>query len=200
LVRKERHSEEKRDFSHRGDGPLRVALVACAGKTVGTASPPIAAATQTPPPVQSPTIIIPSPEPINTLVSGATGTPTPSPTAITVAPKSNPKVFAAFREAPVDSSPAIYHKPVAPDLVNVVIPFALSAEQRARLARDGVVVMPNCPPTIISRTRQDANSSLPTSSDSQGFPDRDTCCQNSNSSGWSLGDGFVRRSEEQSDF
>jgi hypothetical protein len=121
---------------------LAVALIACAGKTAGTASPPIATASETPPPVQSPTIIIPTPEPTNTQIPTAATTPQRSPTPITVAPESDKLVFAAFREAPVEALPAIYHEPIAPDLDNVVVPFALSAEQRVRLARDGVVVNP----------------------------------------------------------
>jgi hypothetical protein len=51
-------------------------------------------------------------------------------------------VFARFEEAPVDTSVPVPQEPIAPDLSNVRIPFALSAAQLDRLARDGFVVSP----------------------------------------------------------
>jgi hypothetical protein len=121
---------------------LVVALGACTGKTAGTAIPPAATAPATPPPVESPTIVIPTAEPTDTQPPAAAETPVAPPTPIVVAPQDDRLVFASFREAPVEGVPAIYHEPIAPDLGNVVVPFALSAEQRARLAQDGVVVSP----------------------------------------------------------
>jgi hypothetical protein len=118
---------------------LAVALGACTGKTT---VPPTATAPLTPPPVQSPTIVIPTAEPADTSAPAATETPAAPPTPLAEAPQDGRLVFAAFREAPVEAVPAIFHEPIAPDLGNVVVPFALSAEQRARLARDGVVVSP----------------------------------------------------------
>jgi hypothetical protein len=121
---------------------LAVALGACTGKTAGTTVPPTATAPATPPPVQSPTIIIPTAEPADTSAPAATETPAAPPTPVAAEPKDDRLVFAAFREAPVEAMPAIFHEPIAPDLGNVVVPFALSADQRARLAQDGVVVSP----------------------------------------------------------
>ncbi len=117
---------------------LGLALGACAGKTP---PPPTETAPPTPPPVESPTIVIPAAEPTDTAPAAAE-TPAAPPTPIVVAPTDGRLVFAAYREAAVEAVPAMFHEPIAPDLGNVVVPFALSAEQRARLARDGVVVSP----------------------------------------------------------
>ncbi len=51
-------------------------------------------------------------------------------------------VFARYREPPVETVLTLDSEPVAPDLGNVTIPFALSPTQLERLARDGVVVTP----------------------------------------------------------
>ena len=51
-------------------------------------------------------------------------------------------VFATFQEPAVLAVPTVRQEPIAPDLSNVHVAFALSGEQRARLARDGFVVSP----------------------------------------------------------
>jgi hypothetical protein len=129
-------------------GMMVVSLVACSGATPTTASP---APTEAPPPVESPTIIIPTPEPTATAEPAPTEAPpatvtvqpvgpAETPTTVPAAPRPDELVFATFREAPVDVQPVLAHEPIAPDLRNVVVPFVLSADQRERLAQDGVVV------------------------------------------------------------
>jgi hypothetical protein len=74
--------------------------------------------------------------------------PSPTPAAVAttaVAPieQEAPSVrFATFQERPVQAQPAMQHEPIAPDLSNVTVPFALSSAQRQRLAADGFVVSP----------------------------------------------------------
>jgi len=89
--------------------------------------------TATPIPVSAPTETpsIPSP-------------PTEPPTALPTpaALVSAKPVFAPFEEPVVEAVPAIYHEPIAPDLSNVLVSFALSEAQQERLARDGFVVSP----------------------------------------------------------
>jgi len=118
---------------------LAAVLVACGSGVTAVPSAP----TDAPVPVQSPTIIIPTPEPTATAEPVARATPTElAPTPVPAGPMPDELVFAAFREAPVNVEPVLFHEPIAPDLSNVVVPFALSAAQRERLAQDGVVVSP----------------------------------------------------------
>ncbi len=51
-------------------------------------------------------------------------------------------VFAPFEEPAVEVEPAVHHEPIAPDLSNMRVSFALSEAQRKRLAQDGFVVSP----------------------------------------------------------
>lgn len=100
-------------------------------------------ATETVPPVQSPTIPIPQTGAAPTAVQ-TTLTPPPPPTssAPAEAAGSARPVFAVFEEPEVEAVAAVYHDPIAPDLGNVVVPFVLSEAQLAQLAEDGFVVSP----------------------------------------------------------
>jgi hypothetical protein len=71
-----------------------------------------------------------------TIVPVLTKVPTPAALA------SIELVFATFEEPPVAVVPAVHHEPIAADLSNVRVAFALSADQRQRLAQDGFVVSP----------------------------------------------------------
>jgi hypothetical protein len=51
-------------------------------------------------------------------------------------------LFAKYDPAQVNTTPAMYHEPIAPDMSNVLVPFALSPDQLARLGQNGVVVSP----------------------------------------------------------
>lgn len=66
--------------------------------------------------------------------------PTEAPTSAALA--SLDLVFARFEEPAVQVVPAVDHEPIAPDLSNVRVTFALSAAQRKRLAQNGFVVSP----------------------------------------------------------
>ena len=99
--------------------------------SVATAVPPTAAA----PPVATPTILIP--EVTQTVPPAPAATAEPVNVALSEMPK-----FAAYRKTAVDVIPAMVHEPIAPDLSNVVVPFALAPAQLARLGQDGVVVSP----------------------------------------------------------
>jgi hypothetical protein len=77
---------------------------------------------------------------------------------VVVPPRS---VFAAFKETAVDITPAIFHDAIAPDLGNVVVPFVLSEEQRARLAQDGVVVSPGVEKEFFTVYEQARYNNLP---------------------------------------
>ncbi|HQJ12339.1 MAG TPA: DUF3160 domain-containing protein, partial [Anaerolineae bacterium] len=59
-----------------------------------------------------------------------------------VVPPRAKSLFAPYAPQPVSSSPSLVQPAIAPDLSNVYVPTVLSAEQRARLARDGVVGSP----------------------------------------------------------
>lgn len=74
------------------------------------------------------------------LTGFAAAPPAVSPLALATA--SPTPTFAPFEKPPVEQAAAIYHEPVDPDLDNVLVPSVLSAEQVARLARDGVVASP----------------------------------------------------------
>jgi len=92
------------------------------------------------PPVASPTIVIPE---VTKTVAPPTVTPAdiiPEPTSQVVA-VSMPQ-FAPFNPAPVDVVPAMFHEPIAPDMSNVLVPFALSPDQLTRLGQNGIVVSP----------------------------------------------------------
>jgi len=97
--------------------------------------------TTTPVPVSAPTETPSTPStPLRASPSPPAETPAalPTPAALT----SVKPVFAPFEEPAVEAVPAIHHEPIAPDLSNVRISFALSEAQRERLARDGFVVSP----------------------------------------------------------
>ncbi len=51
-------------------------------------------------------------------------------------------LFAPYNPQPVAITPALFQPAIAQDLSNVHVPMVLSAEQRSRLARDGVVASP----------------------------------------------------------
>jgi hypothetical protein len=137
-------------------------LVACGGAATPTAA--VEVPTEAPPPVASPTIVIPTPEPTASAEPAPTEAPPATATAEPAGPVATPAqrpdelVFATYREAPVDVEPVLAYEPIAPDLGNVVVPFVLSAEQRARLAEDGVVVSPGVEKeffTVYERARYD---------------------------------------------
>ncbi|MEJ2748269.1 MAG: DUF3160 domain-containing protein, partial [Anaerolineae bacterium] len=119
---------------------------------IDTAVPPTTVPTATPP-VATPTIVIPTPEPEPTL--------TPEPVKVPDVTVSEKPAFAVFRETAVDSVPAIYHDPIAPDLSNVVVPFVLSEGQRARLAQDGLVVGPGVEKEFFTVYEQMRYANLP---------------------------------------
>jgi hypothetical protein len=102
-------------------------LGACGPVTPPSAPEP----TATPAPISVPTetLTIPSPP-------AETPTALPAPAAMASAKP----VFAPFEEPAVEVLPAIHHEPIAPDLSNVRVSFALSEAQQERLARDGFVV------------------------------------------------------------
>jgi hypothetical protein len=109
------------------DTPTAAPSVEPAATTAVAEAPP----TTTVPPVQTPTIALPP-----TPAAPAETTPLPPP------PEAGKAVFARFEESPVEVVPAVYHEPIAPDLSNVTIPFALSEGQLAMLAGNGFVVSP----------------------------------------------------------
>ncbi len=129
-----------------------------AGPSAATAVPIAATATSIPPtatpPVATPTIVIPTPEPEPTL--------TPEPIVVPEVTVSEKPVFAVFKETAVDTIPAIFHDPIAPDLSNVVVPFILSEGQRARLAQDGLVVSPGVEKEFFTVYEEARYANLPT--------------------------------------
>ncbi len=66
---------------------------------------------------------------------------TPPPDIPAVQPRAK-SVFAPYQPQPVNVTPALDQPAIAPDLSNVYIAMPLSADQLARLARDGVVASP----------------------------------------------------------
>lgn len=108
------------------------------------AVPTQAPALATIPPVMTPTIVIPevtqTEPPVETATAVPTEAPSPQPVG-EIIPREMPR-FAEFKETAVDTTPALFHDPIAPDLNNVVVPFALSPDQLERLAASGVVVSP----------------------------------------------------------
>ncbi len=107
---------------------LFLLLVAC---RVPPQTPPPESAT---PPPLTPTIVIPTVPVAEATVEAVT---TPVPVMLPDAPR-----FAAYQKPAVAGSAAIFHEPIAADLSNVVVPYVLSQEQRARLAQEGLVVSP----------------------------------------------------------
>ncbi len=105
------------------------------------------APTSTPPPVDTP-VVTATAEP--TAPSAPTTTVVPPPTTVAPPtavptnppPERVPVAFATFQEHPIAVVPAAEHEPIAPDLGNVTVPFALSSAQRERLAENGFVVSP----------------------------------------------------------
>jgi hypothetical protein len=97
--------------------------------------------TSTPAPVSAPTETpsVPS-TPLRASPPPPAETPTALPTPAALV--SAKPVFAPFEEPPVEAVPAVHHEPIAADLSNVRVAFALSEAQRERLARDGFVVSP----------------------------------------------------------
>lgn len=142
---------------------LLLTLVACnsgqeAGTPMATAVPEQVEQTDTAvptatPPVATPTIVIPTPEPEPTLTS--------EPVVVPDVTTSEKPAFAEFKETAVDANPAIYHDPIAPDLGNVVVPFVLSEGQRARLAQDGLVVSPGVEKEFFTVYEQARYNNLP---------------------------------------
>ncbi|MCD6284297.1 MAG: DUF3160 domain-containing protein [Anaerolineae bacterium] len=83
---------------------------------------------------------VPTAEPTSTTAPTLQPSPTaPLDTSLPTIPK---PVFAIFREPTINTVPSLTMDPVAPDLENVTVPFALSETQLARLAADGFVVSP----------------------------------------------------------
>ncbi len=138
---------------------LLLILAACNKEKAVSTLPPATAVSPTTepvatPPVATPTIVIPTPEPQPTLTAEPIVVP-----AVTIGEK---PLFAVFKETAVDSIPAIYHDPIAPDLSNVVVPFVLSEGQRARLAQDGLVVSPGVEKEFFTVYEQARYANLPT--------------------------------------
>lgn len=110
-------------------------------------------ATETIPPVASPTIVIPDvskeavtamPAATATTAVPATAVPVPAtlPSAIPVNQQIMPQ-FAAYTPFRLEMDPpSLVTDPIAPDLGNVINYFALSPDQLARLSTNGVVVSP----------------------------------------------------------
>jgi hypothetical protein len=71
-------------------------------------------------------------------------------------------VFAPFEEPVVEVVPAVQHEPIAPDLSNVRVAFALSDAQRERLARDGFVVSPGVEKEFFTVYEQARYANVPT--------------------------------------
>jgi hypothetical protein len=122
---------------------LFVSLVAC-GEQKESPTPSAvvleASATATIPPVSSPTIVIPE---VTRTVAPATATP------VEIIPEATSQVaavpvprFAQFKPSPIEGAPAMFHEPISPELVNVLVPFAISSDQFIRLGQNGVVVSP----------------------------------------------------------
>ena len=96
----------------------------------------IAAGCQPSPTTEAPTTAAP------TVASPTTPPPTSEKSPTPVVPPRAKSLFAPYAPQPVSSSPSLVQPAIAPDLSNVYVPTVLSAEQRARLARDGVVGSP----------------------------------------------------------
>ena len=116
-------------------------------------STPLILPSPTAPPVLTPTIVIPTVEPAEVA--------TPLPPAPEVALPSK-LTFATFRETAVNTTPAIFHDPIQPNLSNVIVPFVLSEEQVNRLAQDGFVVSPGVEKEFFTVYEQARYANVPT--------------------------------------
>jgi hypothetical protein len=143
------------------DTPTAAPSVEPAATTAVAEAPP----TTTVPPVQTPTIALPP-----TPAAPAETTPLPPP------PEAGKAVFARFEESPVEVVPAVYHEPIAPDLSNVTIPFALSEGQLAMLAGNGFVVSPGARKSSSPSTSRPATPTCPSSSPATRCCTSTTCC------------------------
>jgi hypothetical protein len=103
-------------------------LGACEPATPSDTPEPTATAQQVPVATSPPTADVTTP----------VETPTESPMPAGLA--SSELIFARFEEPAVEVLPAVEQEPIAADLANVRVAFALSEAQRERLARDGFVV------------------------------------------------------------
>ncbi len=97
-------------------------------------TPTTTAPTTAPPPT-------PTAPPATATTAPPDATATPALDLPTVAPRAK-SVFAAYNPQPVGGAPALDQPAIAPDLSNVHIAMPLSADQLARLARDGVAASP----------------------------------------------------------
>ncbi|MGC9393462.1 MAG: DUF3160 domain-containing protein [Anaerolineae bacterium] len=96
-----------------------------------TAAPPPTAETPPIAPVEAPPTAEVPPE-----------TPTETPPDLPAVQPRAKSVFAAYNPQPVSVVPALEQPAIAPDLSNVHVAMPLSADQLARLARDGVAASP----------------------------------------------------------
>ena len=123
------------DLDHAGIDPgseVRQFLSPAAQPSPTPEAPP-AATTETPP-----TATVETPPTVELTPEAPTPTPPDFPT---VQPRAK-SVFAPYNPQPVDVTPALDQPAIAPDLSNVHIAMPLSADQLARLARDGVAASP----------------------------------------------------------
>ena len=143
-------------------------LTACGEDAVPTAVPTPPPSTQAPalapiPPVMTPTIVIPeatkTEPPAETATAVSTAVPSPQPVG-EITSREMPR-FAVFKETAVDTAPAMFHDPIAPDLSNVIVPFPLSADQLNRLAANGVVVSPGTEKEFFSVYEQARYANVP---------------------------------------
>lgn len=143
---------------------LLVALAACrllpGMEPSPTPSTPSVSQTSTPPPVQTPTIVIPTipaTDAATSIPEEATALPPQQESSQSAAPR-----FAIFDKPAVNVSPAVFHEPIAADLSNVVVPFVLSEEQRGRLAQSGLVVSPGTEKEFFTVYEQARYNNVPT--------------------------------------
>jgi hypothetical protein len=95
------------------------------------------------PPLSNPTPL-PTASPTSKMASTETSPAQPTaltPTEVTVIPRPR-LVFAAYTLDPVSAVPSLQQEPIDPQMGNVLVPLALSAEQLERLGQDGVVASP----------------------------------------------------------
>lgn len=139
---------------------LLATLLITGCRLLPAAAPP--SPTAPPPPPLTPTIVIPTAPATEAVAPDPSATPEAA--ATTVAPIALPDAprFASYDKPPVGVSPAIVHDPIAPDLSNVVVPFVLSEEQRARLAADGIVVSPGVEKEFFTVYEKARYNNLPT--------------------------------------
>ena len=143
---------------------LLLLLAACGGEEAVPTTAPEIIPTNTPPPTpapMTPTIVIPETTP--TAEPPTAVPPTEEPTVLPVpSVVANPMPrFAQFKETAVTAAPAMFHDPIAPDLSNVLVPFALSTDQLARLGESGVVVSPGTEKEFFSVYEQARYANVP---------------------------------------